>query len=272
VRWPAALCGVAGFKTTHARWPGDGIFPLSPDLDSVGYFTHCAEDAAWLEAALSGTRSLPVPALAQVRLALPADHFLDDLDPEVAACFEVAMERLRAAGVTVVRLSAAEAQEIDEVFRALVPADLLAFLGRERVRSNLSRMDPVAAERAQAAFDVPADSYLRLAARRRELIRVMRERSVGVDAWVSPTVPMLPRPLADYPTVADVAAWNRRATRNTRPGNLFDQCGVSLPIHQLGADLPVGLQLCASAGEDARLLAVARAVEQVVGTAPRAEI
>ena len=66
VRWPAALCGVVGFKTTGARWPD--------------YFTQTAEDAACLEAALSGTRPRPVPALAQVRLGLPTEHFMEDLD------------------------------------------------------------------------------------------------------------------------------------------------------------------------------------------------
>ena len=88
-----------------------------------------------------------------------------------------------------------------------------------------------------------ADDYVKMLARRRVLQRLVAERSVGIDAWLSPTVPMVPTPTAGFRTVADVAAWNRRATRNTRPGNLFGQCGVSLPIQHLGADatLPVGL-------------------------------
>jgi aspartyl-tRNA(Asn)/glutamyl-tRNA(Gln) amidotransferase subunit A len=271
VRWPAALCGVVGFKTTAARWSGDGIFPLSPQMDSVGYFTATAGDAAAIEAALAGRPPAPVPELAALTLALPAHHFLENLDPEVAACFEAALQRLRAAGVRIVERDAAEAGEIDEVFRALVPADLLAFLGRERVTKHLADMDPVAAERASAAFDVTADSYLRLSARRRELERLMRIRSTGIDAWISPTVPMLPGPTSDYRTVEQAAAWNRRATQNTRPGNLFNQCGVSLPIQHLGAPLPVGLQLCISAGADAALLATAQAVERLLGVAPRAD-
>jgi len=64
--------------------------------------------------------------------------------------------------------------------------------------------------------------------------------------------------------VADVAAWNRLATQNTRPGNLFGQCGVSLPIQHLGAELPVGLQLCAGSGQDAKLLGTARSVEALL--------
>ena len=271
VRWPAALCGVVGFKTTGARWAGDGIFPMSPQMDSVGYFTATADDAAFVEAGLSGTAPLSLPSPDRLTFALSSDHFLHNLDDEVAGCFSAALERLRQAGVRIIERSATGADEIDAVFRAVVPADVLAFLGRERVTRNQSLIDPVAAERLGAAFDQNAEGYLQLTARRKALVVAMREMSAGIDAWISPTVPMLPAPTSEFRTVDQVAAWNRRATQNTRPGNLFDQCGISLPIHHLGSVLPVGLQLCAPAGEDARLLATARAVAALLGQAPAAD-
>jgi aspartyl-tRNA(Asn)/glutamyl-tRNA(Gln) amidotransferase subunit A len=61
------------------------------------------------------------------------------------------------------------------------------------------------------------------------------------------------------------AAWSRDALRLTRPGNLFGFCGISLPVGHLANALPVGLQLLARAGADAELLAIAGAVEAVVG-------
>lgn len=36
---PAAFCGVVGFKPTYDRTPRDGVIPLSPSLDHVGFFT-----------------------------------------------------------------------------------------------------------------------------------------------------------------------------------------------------------------------------------------
>ena len=158
-----------------------------------------------------------------------------------------------------------------------MPADLLAFLGRERVTAQFDRLDAVAADRLQVAFEVRADDYAKMLARRRMVQRLVAERSVGIDAWLTPTVPMLPQPTAQFRSVADVAAWNRRATRNTRPGNLFGQCGISLPIQHLGAELagqargaalPVGLQLCAAPGQDAALLSLACAVEDLLGRPP----
>jgi aspartyl-tRNA(Asn)/glutamyl-tRNA(Gln) amidotransferase subunit A len=207
-------------------------------------------------------------------LAVPSLHFMDQLDEPVLRCFEAAVARLRAAGARIVNAETPEAGEIDEVFRSLVPADLLAFLGRDRVTAQFDRLDAVAADRLQVAFEVRADDYAKMLARRRVVQGLVAERSVGIDAWLTPTVPMLPQPTAHFRSVADVAAWNRRATRNTRPGNLFGQCGISLPIHHLGAELPgqpsgtalpVGLQLCAAPGQDLALLSMACAVEGVLG-------
>jgi len=278
VRWPAALCGVVGYKASASHWPCDGVFPLSPEMDSIGLFTYSAHDAAWVHAGLSGQAPPRPPALTGLTLAVPTQHFMDELDEPVRRCFDAAVGRLFAAGARILSAETPEAAEIDDIFRCLVPADLLSFLGRERVMAQFDRLDAVAAARLEFAFDVRADDYAALRARRRVLERLVAERSVGIDAWLMPTVPMLPQPIAEFRNVAEVAAWNRRATWNTRPGNLFGQCGVSLPIQHLGAKpptrtidaiLPVGLQLCAAPGRDAALLSVACAVEDLLGQPPR---
>jgi Asp-tRNA(Asn)/Glu-tRNA(Gln) amidotransferase A subunit family amidase len=237
-------------------------------LDSVGIFTRSVQDAAWVEAALAG-RPLQAPrAVATLTLALPGAHFMNQIDTAVAACFTEALQRLRKAGANIVEIDVPEAAEIDAVFRSLVPADVLAFLGRDRVTRQFDRLDKVAAQRLQAALTLSADDYVQMATRQQVLERMMRERSRGVDAWISPTVQVLPAPTADFKTVEAIAAWNRLGTHNTRPANLFNQCGVSLPIQHLGAELPVGLQLCASAGEDEALLLTAMAVEGALGASP----
>lgn len=234
-------------------------------MDSVGIFARSAHDAAWVEAALADRSLSPPPAVASLKLAWPVRHFMDHLDSAVASCFAEALRRLRQAGASIIEIDVPEAGEIDAVFRCLVPADLLAYLGRERLRQQSERIDPVAAARLAAALDLPADEYVHMVARRRVLERLLRERSRGFDVWIAPTVPVVPSPIVDYKNVDDVAAWNRLATQNTRPANLFNQCGISLPIHHLGSDLPVGLQLCAASAHDAALLQTARTIEALLG-------
>jgi aspartyl-tRNA(Asn)/glutamyl-tRNA(Gln) amidotransferase subunit A len=268
VRWPAALCGVVGYKATTDHWPQDGVFPLSRHMDSLGPFTACVADAALIEAAVSGVAPAPARPASSLVLALPGAHFEQNLEREVRDCFRHVLERLRAAGATIVEVPLPEAGEIDEVFGRLVTAEWLAHVGRERFLANEALLDPVAAARVRGGLDLRADEYVRLDARREVLVDLMRRRAEGIDGWISPTVVTLPQPCASYTTVESAAAWNRLNTQNTRPANLFGQCGISLPMHQLGASLPAGVQLTAPPARDRDLLAAALAIERVIGTAP----
>jgi aspartyl-tRNA(Asn)/glutamyl-tRNA(Gln) amidotransferase subunit A len=262
VRQPAALTGVFGYKASASRWPLEGVFPMCPQMDSLGIFTRTAADAAW---AFAGIEDCPVPEprpLAGLRLAVPRNHFLDECEPAVQAAFERTLTRLSAGGARLFDIAVPEAKEIDEVFAAMVPADVVAFLGRKRFLEGREAIDPVPRARAEAALELPATEYLRLAHRQRELVRLTTARMADCDAWLSPTVPTLPAPVAQFDTVEKVAAWNRRNTHYTRPGNLFGQCGVSIPLP--GAELPIGLQVCCADGRDAQLLALARGIEDVL--------
>jgi Asp-tRNA(Asn)/Glu-tRNA(Gln) amidotransferase A subunit family amidase len=97
------------------------------------------------------------------------------------------------------------------------------------------------------------------------LREAVTRRTSGYDAWITPTAPLLPTPVAESATLEAALAWNRRALRNTRPGNVFDHCGVSLPLRVPDSKLCAGLQLTAAPGADARLLAIACAVEDALG-------
>ena len=94
----------------------------------------------------------------------------------------------------------------------------------------------------------------------------------GLDGVVAPSAAILPPPVADF---ADPAAGLQLAlaiTRNSQPGNLLDLCGTSTPIHGLGAPLPVGFQVLCRAGDDARALAIALTLEELLGPPPQPDL
>ena len=263
-------CAVSsGYKATTDHWPQDGIFPLSRHMDSIDTFTRCVADAATIDAALATAHDVPPAPVSSLVLALPGAHFFSTSSVKCRIALR-GRDLLRAAGATIVDVALPEAAEIDEVFGGLIAAEWLAFAGRERFLANESRFDPVVTARLRAGLELKADGYARLSARHEALVDLIAARAEGIDGWISPTVVTLPAPCDDFRTVDQVAAWNRLNTQNTRPGNLFGQCGISLPMHQLGAPLPAGLQLCAGPNDDRRLLAAALAIESVIGRAPPA--
>jgi aspartyl-tRNA(Asn)/glutamyl-tRNA(Gln) amidotransferase subunit A len=267
VRHPAALCGVAGFKSTAGRLPLDGVFPLSPTLDSAGWFAHRVADLAAVWCVLSGEAPAHSRRIDTLVLGRPDAHFFDDLEPDVAAAFEAAQQRMLAAGATIVPVTLPPAADVDATFGAYVAAELVAWLGRDRVVANLDRMDPVVAMRIAPGLSFTAEAFCALRMRFAEAARAAHAAMRDVDALITPTCPRVAAPVDDYRDAQKAAAWSRDTLRLTRPANLFAMCGVSLPIAQRAGALPVGLQILGRGGEDAQLLAIAQAIEAVV--APR---
>lgn len=270
VRHPAAMCALFGYKSTYGMWPTDGAFPLSTTLDSLGTFTRSAEDAALAYAVLSA-RGVPQRlGVRGLRLGRPTQHYFDELSPEVSKATEEALRALAEAGAQIVPVDVPEAAEIDAVFGPIVSVELLAILGPERFVAAKEILDPIVWNRAEPLLGFRATDYVKLRRRHEELCRIARERMRGLDAWVTASTPDTPVPLEEHRTAEKAAAWIRRGTRNTRPGNLFGQCGVSIPIP--GAGLPVGLQIVCAPGDDERLLSISRGVEECLGLPPRADM
>ncbi|MGI9658987.1 MAG: amidase [Gaiellaceae bacterium] len=69
IRLPAACCEIVGLKPAWSRIPIEGIFPVSPTLDTVGPMGKTVEDVALLWSALSQAE-VPEPRLAGVSVGL----------------------------------------------------------------------------------------------------------------------------------------------------------------------------------------------------------
>jgi aspartyl-tRNA(Asn)/glutamyl-tRNA(Gln) amidotransferase subunit A len=270
VRLPASLCGIFGLKTTVGLWPTDGVFPLSPTLDSIGLLTRSAEDAAIAFAVLTG-RPIPTAAsLRALRLGLPEEFFFDELDPTVAQCIDATMALLKESCAAITRIQATNMRERESLFPILLSSELVATLGRERFEAGRHLMDPVVAARAARGLEVAAVDYVRMLRRHQELKRIALTQMDGLDGWITPTTALLPIPISEFTGVDRGLQMTAATSRNSQPMNMFGQCGTSTPINSLGAHLPVGLQVSCRPFEEDHALAVALALEQRIGrpTAP----
>ena len=265
VRQPAALCGVAGFKPTAHRLPLDGVFPLSPTFDSPGWFADRVADLSAVWETLSGESPAALREVDRFVFGRPDAYFFDNLDADVARACDAAERALRDAGARIVPVALPQLRDLAAAFGPYLSAELVSYLGRERVIANLERMDSVACARIASGLTLTAEAFLRLRERFAALAHEASAAMAGVDVLMTPTCPRVAPPVDGFRTTDSAAAWNADSLRLTRPGNLFGLCGASLPIGELVGSLPVGLQLLGRGGDDANLLAIAASVEKVVG-------
>lgn len=262
IRIPACFTGIVGYKSSVGIWPLDGIFPLSSTFDTAGPLCRTVADAVLLHTLMTGESVRARPDVRGLRVGIIDELFQDDLDAQVAADFERACQLLERNGATCVSVSFPEVHERTPLFTAIVPAELINTLSPERFQAIREGVDAVTASRAAVGLETQAHDYVKAQHRRAQLVARARRTFDDVDVWLSPTCPFVAMPLADLSSPAGHER-SLLASRNTQPGNLLDMCGLSLPMHSIGA-LPTGLQLNMPLNHDTRLLATGMAVEQLL--------
>ena len=266
IRVPAALNGIVGFKNTARTTPTRGVLPLSPTLDTVCAMTRSVRDAILAHEILSGTS---VPAshrpLRDHRLAVCKRHFLDGMDAKVARAFERTLSQLSAAGARITEMDLPALDELAglNATGGFSPAESFAW-HRDLLAREGHRYDPRVAARIQRGAQMKACEFMDLVRGRKPWIEHMGRALTGVDAVLSPTVPIT-APLLDSVAPGrerDEAFFrvNALLLRNPSAINFLDGCAITLPCH-LPDEHPVGLMLWQGAMHDHTLLQLALQVE-----------
>jgi aspartyl-tRNA(Asn)/glutamyl-tRNA(Gln) amidotransferase subunit A len=265
-RIPAAFCGIVGYKPTARRIPISGVLPLAPSLDSVGPLAPSVACCAEIDAILAGEPpAAPTPInLSGLRLAVPENMVLDGMDDCVAASFDRALSALSAAGA---RIQTIHFAELAEMPAANAKGGFAASEGyawhRHLLASKGSGYDPRIRVRIARGEHMSAADYIDLLNARTRLIASFGRATAPYDCLVMPSVPIIAPRIADLDDERAYNSINMLILRNTALGNFFDRCSISLPCHREG-EAPVGLMLMGETLGDARLFAIAAAVEAVL--------
>lgn len=269
LRIPAALQGLVGFKSTARLVPLDGAIPLSPSLDTAGAITRSVRDAALLHGVLSGSVvTLASRPLATWRFAVTPTFMQDDLEPAVALAFERALTTLRAAGAQIEERALPALPRVADLQSqgGITAAEAWAW-HHARLAERGDRFDPRVALRIRRGEAITPTAFQALIDARARWIDEMTATMRGIDAFLSPTVPLQAPEIAPL-LLSDESffATNARLLRNTAVINLLDGCAISIPCERAG-ELPVGLMLWAPALRDGTLLSAASAVESALSHA-----
>jgi Asp-tRNA(Asn)/Glu-tRNA(Gln) amidotransferase A subunit family amidase len=255
---PAAFCGVVGFKPTYGRVPTDGVIPVSPSVDTVGWFTQDVAGARLAAAVLCDDwRVFPEPR-ERPTLGVPEGPYLDQADDVGREAFADQVERLAAAGYAVERVDVLEhVAEVNERHEALMAAEM-ASSHEAWYREHADRYADATRELIAEGRAVTGREVARGRQGRHDLREALEARmdESGIDLWVSPAAPgPAPEGIDDTGDPVMNLPW-------THAGLPV----VSIPAGTTGDSddsddgLPLGLQCAARAGADEDLLAWAEDV------------
>ena len=258
---PASFCGVVGFKPSFGAIARTGVLTQSPPLDQVGVFARSVEDVALLAEAMWGfderdpaTRPEPAPPLADVasseppqppRLGWTPTPWWDRVAPDAREAFGGLLERLGEHRCDVA-LPAGAGQAI-AWHRTVMEADIAASFEAEYERGRAQLSDSLAGQ-IERGRRVTAVEYRKAVAQAGPLNAAFAPLFERVDSIVAPAT------LGTAPPAAS-------GTGDPLMCTLWTFCGmpaISLPLLQGADGLPIGVQLVAARGDDARLLRTAR--------------
>jgi aspartyl-tRNA(Asn)/glutamyl-tRNA(Gln) amidotransferase subunit A len=298
VRQPASLCGVVGLKPSYGRVSRFGLVAYGSSLDQVGPITKSVADAALLLSVIAGedghdSTSWPgdVPDYVQaleggvkgLRIGVPAEFFIEGIEPDVEAAVRAAIAQLEALGAEVVPISLPNTDKALPSYYMIATAEASANLSRyDGIRFGFSAeadsmfenyrqtrgqgFGPEVKRRIMlGTYALSAgyyDAYYLKAQQVRTMIKQDFEQAftqVDVIACpVSPTTAFKIGEKADDPLamyLTDIF---------TLSLNLAGMCGISVPCGFDGSGLPIGLQLMGPAMGEATILRAAHTYEQSV--------
>jgi mandelamide amidase len=290
IRVPAAMCGIYGFRPTTHRYPNSGVLPITPLFDQVGPHARNVADIALFDNVISGESIVTSPAVLQgLRLGLPRAFFFDDLQNDVAQVTDDALRRLADTGVEFVEVDVPEIARLiglttAQVQQYHVMPMLQKYLQEYAAGITFDELLAQASPEIQEIFkllvlpggamtpteeDFVAARDIHLPALRRTLQRYFADN--GIAAMIFPTTQIAASPIGQERQV-DINGSNYNfeiaAGRNISPGSTAGLPGLVLPAGLDRDGLPVSVELDGPAGSDRELIAIALAVEQVLGHLP----
>ncbi len=292
IRIPSACCGVTGLKPTYGRVSCYGVIPLSWSLDHVGPIARSAEDCAILFDAIAGydprdPNSVSGPPLAPSRhtaaliggaegrsslslqglkLGIPQEAFYAPLDPEVRSAWRAALRVLEEEGAVLVDVELM--RPTMELYRTVQkPEATLAHLQKGWFPEKQNLYGELVFQRLLEGQAISAVDYLRAQQERRIFSSSLRAVMQQVDAIVLPTLPVAAIPLEKVAEDIDIDGVKQNAgtafLRLTMPFNLAGLPAVSLPCGFTTDGLPIGLQIVGKPFEEATVLRMAHAYQQL---------
>ena len=280
LRNPASFCGVAGMRPSPGRVAATVFSKIDSTLGVEGPMARNVQDLALLFDAMVGEEaadplSLPSDGTSYLkaarsgwkpkRVAVSRDLGLPPVDPAVAKLVLAAAAKLEAEGVIVEEAhpDLKETRDCAQTLRALAYSNMRPLLDKHR-----DLLKPEVVWNIEKGLSLTGAEIARAEAQRGEMFRRMRTFFETYDLLLCPATIVPPFPVeqryvaeCDGVKFASYVDWLMIVHAIT----LCCCPAISIPCGFTSNHLPVGLQVVAPGRGEAKLLAGARFIEQVLG-------
>ncbi|HLG84775.1 MAG TPA: amidase family protein [Bradyrhizobium sp.] len=281
LRNPASFCGVVGLRPSIGRVAHTPKFKIDRTLGVQGPMARNVEDLALLLDAMSGEHPadpLSLPALPTSflsaarsgakpkRIAYSQDLGITPVDPEVAAITRKAAERFAEAGA-IVEEAHPDLREAHECFHVLRAFDF-AVSKAKLLREHRDLLKPEVIWNIEEGLKLTVEQVARAEGQRIAMAARAQDFFKTYDLLLAPATIVPPFPVQNR-YVAECAG--------KRFDNYVEWLGIvyaitlaccpalSLPCGFTASGLPVGLQMVGPSRGEAKLLAGARLLEDILG-------
>ncbi|MDE2330639.1 MAG: amidase [Bradyrhizobium sp.] len=279
LRSPASFCGIVGMRPSIGRVAHTPVAAIDRNLGVHGPMARNVEDLALLLDAMSGEHPadplslprLPTSFLSAARsgskprrIAFSPDLGITPVDPEVAAISRQAAARFAEAGV-IVEQAHPDLREAHECFHVLRAFDY-AISKAALLRGQRDQLKPEVIWNIEEGLKLTVEQLERAEAQRVAMTGRTLEFFEKYDLLLAPATIVAPFPIENR----FVSECNGRKFANYIEWLAIVYaitlvCCPALPCGFTASGLPVGLQMVAPPRGEARLLAGAKVLEDILG-------
>jgi Asp-tRNA(Asn)/Glu-tRNA(Gln) amidotransferase A subunit family amidase len=247
IRVPAALCGVAGYRSsitinTEHLWRGG--YHLAGSFDTLGWLYRDLRDGPLLGHALFDLPIATAPAIDGLRIGTPDSSLLEDCDVDVLATLRAWRSWFQQLDASVGSFDARFWSEAMAIYAPIQASEAAALH-----KDYFDHFEPAIAERLAWGASISPQELAQLLRRLAEFRASTYALFERFDYLLFPCAPM-----ASIAAGIDHSATRSRILRYTTPVSMAGLPVVVLP-HRAGAPAG-GIQLIGPMGSDAALLAL----------------
>ena len=276
IRLPAHFCGVTGFKPTYGRVSRANALPLSFTLDTVGPLAQTAEDCALITALIAGPDPLdPTTAGAPawnaktarrspkgLKVGVPAKFYVDDLEPDVAAALDAALDAFTRLGAKIVKVELPDQTALSAAALIVLAVEATS-AHAPWLRTRAADYGPQVRNRLENGLAYSAIEYLEALRWRAPALAAHLDALGDIDVVVAPASRLVAPTIEETDVGAgpDAEVAIQAVTRFMRPVNYLGLPTLVVPAGQSRQGLPIGLQLIGRPFGDETLIALGAAFQ-----------